>query len=61
MHAHPGDVLVVEGQTVGRQSRRGKIVEVRSEDGSPPYLVHWEDDHEALTYPGPDAHIEPDA
>ena len=59
MRAHPGDVLIVEGQIVGQHARRATILEVRSPDGSPPYLVRWEDGHEALTYPGPDAHIAP--
>jgi hypothetical protein len=57
MQAQPGDVLIVEGQIVGRHARRATILEIRSSDGSPPYLVRWEDGHEALTYPGPDAHI----
>jgi hypothetical protein len=57
MRAHAGDVLIVEGQVVGQHARHGEILEVRSADGSPPYLVRWEDGHEALTFPGPDAHI----
>jgi hypothetical protein len=57
MRAQPGDELIVEGQTVGQQARRATILEVRSPDGSPPYLVRWEDGHEGLAYPGPDAHI----
>lgn len=59
MQAHPGDVLIVEGQVVGQHARRATILEVRSEDGSPPYLVRWDDGHEGLTFPGPDAHIAP--
>lgn len=59
MRAHPGDMLIVEGQTVGHHARRATILEVRSPDGSPPYLVRWDDGHEALTFPGPDAHIAP--
>jgi len=58
MRAQPGDVLIVEGQIVGQHARRATILEVRTADGSPPYWVRWEDGHEALTYPGPDAHIE---
>lgn len=58
MHAKPGDVLVVEASSTDRPARRATVLEVRSPDGSPPYYVRWEDDgHEALTYPGPDAHI----
>jgi len=57
MHAQVGDVLIVEAHAVGTPPRRGKIVEVRSADGSPPYVVRWEDGHEGLTFPGPDAHL----
>jgi hypothetical protein len=59
MHAKPGDVLIVEGQTVDQHQRQATILEVRSTDGSPPYLVQWGDGHEALVFPGPDAHIAP--
>jgi hypothetical protein len=32
------------------------ITEVRSADGSPPYVVRWlANDHIATVYPGPDA------
>jgi hypothetical protein len=57
MHAMPGDVLIVESQKVELQQRQATIVEVRSRDGSPPYLVRWSDGHEGLVYPGPDAHV----
>jgi len=34
------------------------ITEVRSADGSPPYVVRWlATDHVATVYPGPDALI----
>ncbi len=57
MQAHVGDVLIIEANTVGTPPRRGKILQVRSPDGSPPYVVRWEDGHEGLTFPGPDAHL----
>jgi hypothetical protein len=57
MQAQIGDVLIIEANTVGTPARRGTILEVRSSDGSPPYLVRWEDGHEGLTFPGPDAHV----
>jgi hypothetical protein len=57
MHAKPGDVLIVESQTVDQQQRQATILEVRSPDGSPPYFVRWRDGHEGLIYPGPDAHV----
>ena len=59
MHAKPGDVLIVEGQKAEIHQRQATVLEVRSSDGSPPYLVRWEDGHEGLVYPGPDARITP--
>lgn len=57
MHAKVGDRLVVEGRTVDAGRREGEVIEVRGADGGPPYVVRWADGHEALTYPGPDAHV----
>lgn len=57
MHAHVGDRLVVEGSKVGTPIREGEVLEVRGPDGTPPYVVKWNDGHEGLTFPGPDAHI----
>jgi hypothetical protein len=59
VQAHVGDQLVVEGRTVGVQRREGEVIEVRGEDGAPPYVVRWSDGHEGLTFPGPDAHVIP--
>jgi len=57
MHAKPGDWLLVEGREVGNRPRRGRILEVRSADGRPPYLVRWLEGREALVFPGPDARV----
>jgi len=57
MHAHVGDRLVVEGSKVGTPVKEGEVLEVRGPDGAPPYVVKWDDGHEGLTFPGPDAHI----
>jgi hypothetical protein len=59
MRAQVGDRVVVEGRTDNQHKREGEVIEVRGEDGSPPYVVRWGDGHEALTFPGPDAHIIP--
>lgn len=60
MNAKVGDWLVIEGRTLDDHRRQGQIIEVRHEDGSPPYLVRWvSDDHESLVFPGPEARIEP--
>ncbi|MEV6970056.1 DUF1918 domain-containing protein [Hamadaea sp. NPDC051192] len=58
MKAKVGDRLIMEGAHVGEARRVGVVMEVRHEDGTPPYLVRWEDDHEGLVFPGPDSHIE---
>lgn len=58
MKAKVGDFLVVKGTTVEMSDHRGVITEVRSADGSPPYVVRWlNTDHVATVYPGPDALI----
>lgn len=59
MRANVGDRLVVEGRTTETPRREGEVIEVQGEDGGPPYLVRWSDGHEALTFPGPDAHVVP--
>jgi len=60
MHANKGNHLMVEGRKDDTQTREGEIVEVRGQDGAPPYVVRWTDGHEGLTYPGPDAHVLPE-
>jgi Domain of unknown function (DUF1918) len=57
MRAQVGDQLVVEGRTTDLPQQRGEVIEVRGEDGAPPYVVRWADGHEGLVYPGPDAHV----
>lgn len=60
MKAQTGDRLVLEGIHVGDARRVGVILAVPHPDGSPPYTVRWLDNgHEALVFPGSEAHIEP--
>ena len=55
-YAKVGDFLVVKGTTTERHDQHAEIIEVRSQDGSPPYVVRWlVTDHEATVYPGSDA------
>lgn len=62
MHAKSGDWLVIKSAALDRPSRRGLITEVHGTDGAPPYVVRWTDnDHEAIVFPGPDAHVEASA
>jgi hypothetical protein len=59
MKAKVGDRLILEGTHVGDHRRYGVVLELRHDDGSPPYVVRWLDDgHEALVFPGPDSRIE---
>ncbi len=61
MRAEVGDRLHVHGRTVGLPDRVGEIVEVRGSGGSPPYLVRFDDGHESLVFPGPDATVDDEA
>jgi hypothetical protein len=63
MKAQVGDRLVIRGHAVGLQERHATIMEVRGDDGGPPYVIHWADDpnevpRDHLFFPGPDADVE---
>lgn len=58
MQAQVGDQITIDGHQVGEPRRVGRIVDVRGEDGGPPYEVQWDDsEHTTLLFPGSDAHI----
>jgi hypothetical protein len=61
MQATIGDRLHVHGRKVGDHDSVCEIIEVRGQTGEPPYLVRFDDGHETLVFPGPDATIEPAA
>lgn len=58
MRAVVGDRLHVHGRVVGIHDQSSEIIEIRGQDGSPPYLVRRDDGHEALVFPGADASVE---
>ena len=58
MRAEVGDRLHIHSRVVGAPDQKSEIIEVRGEDGAPPYLVRRDDGHEALVFPGPDATVE---
>ena len=58
MRAHVGDRLHVHGRVVGTRPQMLEIIEIRSSDGEPPYLVRYDDGHEVLMFPGADASVE---
>jgi len=59
MRAAIGDTLHIHTNHVGEAEALGEILEVRGNDGAPPYLVQFRDGRTRLLYPGPDAVIEP--
>jgi len=58
MQAKVGDELTVKGRRQGDEERRGEIIEIHSDDGAPPYLVRWRDDHESVFFPSSDTVVE---
>jgi hypothetical protein len=59
LKADPGDRLIIAGHRVGEPDRDAEILEVRGDNGGPPYLVRWSGDgHVGLLYPGSDARIQ---
>jgi Domain of unknown function (DUF1918)/Domain of unknown function (DUF1876) len=59
VQAAVGDRVVIASNSLDRPVRTGRVIELRHEDGSPPYLVEWSDTGQtALVFPGPDARIE---
>lgn len=59
MRAAVGDELIATSHHVGEPARHGVITEVRGADGAPPYVVRWEDGHEATFYPSADSTVVP--
>jgi Domain of unknown function (DUF1918) len=51
MQAQVGDELTVKGRHQGDEERHGKIIQVDGQDGTPPYLVRWQDGHDSLFFP----------
>jgi Domain of unknown function (DUF1918) len=54
MKAAVGDELTVKGRHQGDIDRHGEIIEIRGTEGSPPYLVRWNDGHESMFFPSAD-------
>ena len=57
MHACKGDVIVIESPVLDRRRRRGEVLEVIGEGDREHYRVRWQDGHESICFPGPDARI----
>jgi hypothetical protein len=50
MQAGVGDKLTVTGHRPGDEERHGEIIEIQGENGSPPYLVRWQDGTESVVF-----------
>jgi hypothetical protein len=58
MIAKVGDRIVVGGRRAGQPDRHCVVLEVRHENGEPPYLVRWDgNEGEDLYFPGSDATV----
>lgn len=58
MRASVGDRIVIKGHRIGEPDRDCEVLEVRRQDGEPPYVVRWADSgHECLFFPGSDASV----
>ncbi|MCC2307423.1 DUF1918 domain-containing protein [Cellulomonas chengniuliangii] len=55
MKAAVGDRIISSSGIVGGHVREGLVVELRHEDGTPPFVVEWADTGDrTLVFPGPD-------
>lgn len=57
MHANVDDRLIVRSAHAGEPDRQAVVLEVRGQDGGPPYLVRWSDGHESLFFPSSDTMV----
>ena len=53
MRARVGDRIILAAEHIDQPTRDGEVLEVRGDDGGPPYLVRWSDGHTGLIFPGP--------
>ena len=60
MRAVVGDRLHFRGKVVGLPDHTAEIIEIRGDNGGPPYLVRHDNGHEAVVFPGTDAWLEHD-
>jgi hypothetical protein len=59
MHAQQGDEIVIDTTTLDARRRRGEVIEVIGQGELEHYRVRWQDGHESVYFPGPDARVVP--
>jgi len=57
MRAAVGDELIATSHHVGEPARHGVITAIKGPDGAPPYVVRWDDGHEATFFPSADTSV----
>ncbi len=57
MRARRGDEIVVGTTTLDAPRRRGEVIEVIGQGEREHYRVRWQDGHESVYFPGPDARV----
>ena len=57
MQARTGDQIIVESAVLDSPRRRGEVLEVIGEGARQHYHVRWDDGHESVYFPGPDARV----
>jgi hypothetical protein len=57
--ARVGDWIEVHGHVQGEAPRTALVLEVLGTAGNEHYRVRWDEEHESILYPGPDALIRP--
>lgn len=59
MRANAGDHVVIETAKLDTARRHGEVLEVLGGGDTEHYRVRWQDGHESIYFPGPDAHLSP--
>jgi hypothetical protein len=57
MKANQGDQILVGVTAPDTPDRRGQVIEVLGHGADEHYLVRWQDGHESIYFPGPDARV----
>jgi hypothetical protein len=57
--AQVGDWIEIHGHAQGEPPRTALVLEVLGTPGNEHYRVRWDEEHESILYPGPDAVIRP--
>jgi len=56
-YGRPGDLIVISAHRSGGHEQVAEITEVIGEGAHTHYRVRWDEEHESIYFPGPDATI----